>query len=151
MQKANSGEMRPWCQERSKAGGEGNNRGQDGWMASPTQWTWIWEKPRNDEGQGKLACCSPWGRKELDATEQHTIKTGERNGNPLQYSCLENPMDRGAWQSMGVKRVGHNWGTEHAIKPEYNSEIHSHMYTQIMDESSSIIQSTNDAEPNVYQ
>ena len=24
--------------------------------------------------------------------------TGEGNGNPLQYSCLENPMDRGAWQ-----------------------------------------------------
>ena len=26
-----------------------------------------------------------------------TIKIGEGNGNPLQYSCLENPMDRGAW------------------------------------------------------
>ena len=25
---------------------------------------------------------------------------GERNGNPLQYSCLENPMDRGAWQTI---------------------------------------------------
>ena len=25
---------------------------------------------------------------------------GEGNGNPLQYSCLENPMDRGAWQSI---------------------------------------------------
>ena len=25
--------------------------------------------------------------------------SGEGNGNPLQYSCLENPMDRGAWQS----------------------------------------------------
>ena len=24
---------------------------------------------------------------------------GEENGNPLQYSCLENPMDRGAWQA----------------------------------------------------
>ena len=33
---------RPWCWERLKAGGEGNNRGWDGWMASPTQWTWIW-------------------------------------------------------------------------------------------------------------
>ena len=30
---------RPWCQERLKAGGEGDNRGWDGWMASPTQWT----------------------------------------------------------------------------------------------------------------
>ena len=33
---------RPWCWERSKAGGEGNDRGWDGWMASPTQWTWVW-------------------------------------------------------------------------------------------------------------
>jgi len=35
---------------------------------------------------------------------------GEGNGNPLQYSCLENPMDRGAWQAIvhGVARVGHN-------------------------------------------
>ena len=36
---------------------------------------------------------------------------GERNGNPLQYSCLENPMDGGAWRrllSMGSQRVGHN-------------------------------------------
>ena len=30
---------------------------------------------------------------------------GEGNGNPLQYSCLENPMDRGAWKSMGSKRA----------------------------------------------
>ena len=33
---------RPWCRERLKAAGEGDNRGWDGWMASPTQWTWIW-------------------------------------------------------------------------------------------------------------
>ena len=33
---------RPWCWERLKAGGEGDNRGWDGWMASPTRWTWFW-------------------------------------------------------------------------------------------------------------
>ena len=34
---------------------------------------------------------------------------GEGNGNPLQYSCLENPMDRGAWWATvhGIARVGH--------------------------------------------
>ena len=39
---------------------------------------------------------------------------GEGNGNPLQYSCLENPMDRGAWQATvhGVARVGHNLATK---------------------------------------
>ena len=33
---------RPWCWERLKAGGEGDDRGRDGWMASPTQWRWVW-------------------------------------------------------------------------------------------------------------
>ena len=35
---------------------------------------------------------------------------GEENGNPLQYSCLEYPMERGAWQlqSMGSHRVEHD-------------------------------------------
>ena len=36
--------QRPWCWERLKAGGEEDNRGWDGWMASPTQWTWVWVK-----------------------------------------------------------------------------------------------------------
>ena len=33
---------RPLCWERLKVGGEGDDRGWDGWMASPTQWTWVW-------------------------------------------------------------------------------------------------------------
>ena len=37
---------RPWWWERLKAGGEGDDRGWDGWMASPTQWTWIWASSR---------------------------------------------------------------------------------------------------------
>ena len=32
---------RSWCWERLRAGGEGNDRGWDGWMASPTQWAWV--------------------------------------------------------------------------------------------------------------
>ena len=36
--------------------------------------------------------------------------SGEGNGNPLQYSCLKNPTDRGTWQASvhGVTRVGHD-------------------------------------------
>ena len=33
---------RPWCWEGLGAGGEGNDRGWDAWMASPTRWTWVW-------------------------------------------------------------------------------------------------------------
>ena len=38
------------------------------------------------------------------------ISTGGGNGNPLQYSSLKNPIDRGAWQATvhGVARVGHD-------------------------------------------
>ena len=38
---------RPWCWERLKEGGEGDDRRWDGWMASPTQWTWIWTNSRS--------------------------------------------------------------------------------------------------------
>ena len=38
---------RPWCWERLKAGEEGGNRGWDGWMASLTQWTWVWVNSRS--------------------------------------------------------------------------------------------------------
>ena len=55
---------RPWCWERLKAGGEGDDRGWDGWMAPPTQWTLG-----VGDGQGSLVCCSPWGLKELDISE----------------------------------------------------------------------------------
>ena len=44
---------------------------------------------------------------------------GEGNGNPLQYSCLENPMDRGAWRTTvhGVARVGHDLATKPTNQP----------------------------------
>ena len=38
---------RPWFWERLKAGGEGDDRGWDGWMASQTQWTWVWVNSRS--------------------------------------------------------------------------------------------------------
>ena len=44
---------RPWCWERLKAGGEGDNRGWDGWMVSLTQWTWVWANSRRQWRTGK--------------------------------------------------------------------------------------------------
>ena len=38
---------RPWCWERLKAGGKGDDRGWDSWMASPTWWTWVWSSSRS--------------------------------------------------------------------------------------------------------
>ena len=45
---------RPWCWERLKAGGEGNDRGWGGWMASPTWWTWVWASSWSWWSTGKL-------------------------------------------------------------------------------------------------
>ena len=63
--------IRPWCWERLKPGGEGDDGGWDGWMASPTQWTWVW-----------ISSGSWWW-----------------TGKP------------GVLQSMGSRRVGHDWVT----------------------------------------
>ena len=58
--------------------------------------------PGKSHGQRSLVGCSPWGREELDMTEQLHFHFSlscieEGNGNPLQCSCLENPRDGGAW------------------------------------------------------
>ena len=69
---------------------------------SGMQETWVWSLGREDP-------------------------PGEGNGNPLQYSCLENPMKGGAYrlQSMGSQRVRHDWATSlslsHIIKLVYAS------------------------------
>ena len=44
---------RPWCLEWWKAGGSGDDRGWDGWMASPIQWTWVWVSSRSWWWTGK--------------------------------------------------------------------------------------------------
>ena len=50
---------------------EGDDRGWDGWMAPPTQWTWVWIGSRSWWWTGKPGVLhSPWGHKESDTTEQ---------------------------------------------------------------------------------
>ena len=78
--------------------------------------------PRTSHGGRSLVGYSPWGHKESDTAENFTSRTsltslasnflsGEGNGNPLQYSCLENPWTEepgGSW-SMESQRVRHAW------------------------------------------
>ena len=73
------------------------------WHPTPVLW------PGKSHGRRSLVGCSPWGRWELNTTEQLHFHfslscIGEGNGNPLQCSCLENPRDRGAW-----------WATVYAV------------------------------------
>ena len=60
---------RPWCWEGLGAGGEGDDVGWDGWMVSPTRWTWVWVNFGSCDGQEGLVCCDSWGHKESDTTE----------------------------------------------------------------------------------
>ena len=95
------------------------------------------------EGQGSLVCCSPLGHKELDRTSRvaQMVKAsgynvgdlgsipgsgrypGEGNGNPLQYSCLENRMDRGAW-----------WAAAHGVAKSWTrlSNFTSNCWTTVL-------------------
>ena len=64
-----------------------------------------------------LVGCSPCGHKESDTTERLHFQfslsyIGEGNGNPLQYSCLENPMDGGAW-----------WAAVHGVAKSRTSRL----------------------------
>ena len=59
-----------WCWEGLGAGGEGDDRGRDSWMASPTHGHGFGWTLAVGDGQGGLACCSSWGHKESDTTEQ---------------------------------------------------------------------------------
>ena len=54
---------RPWCWERLRAEGEGNDRW-DGWMSSPTQWTWVWANSGRWWRTGKPDMLCSMGRKE---------------------------------------------------------------------------------------
>ena len=56
---------RPWCWERLKAGGEGADRGCDGWMASPTWWTWVWAGSRSWWWTGKPGVLQSMGSQEV--------------------------------------------------------------------------------------
>ena len=58
---------RPCCWERLRARGEGGNREWDDWMASPTEWTWVWASSRR-QWKRSLVCCSSWGCRELNTT-----------------------------------------------------------------------------------
>ena len=69
--------------------------------------------PAKSHGRRGLVGYSPWGCEESDMTERlHShfslACTGEGNGNPLQYSCLENPRGRGAWWA-AVCGVAQSW------------------------------------------
>ena len=83
------------------------------------------------------ANCTQWDKvRQLASRRGSAIVSGrylwEGNGNPLQYSCLGNPMDRGAWKGYSPwwsERVRHNWVTKHTHTNTrtHTLLLHTHM------------------------
>ena len=61
---------RPWCWERLKAGGERDDRGWDGWIASLTQWTWVWASSESWWWTGKPLVLQSLGLQKSNTTER---------------------------------------------------------------------------------
>ena len=69
---------RLWCWERLKVGGEGDDRGWDVWMASVTQWTWVWASSRRGQRTGQPGVLQSMGLQRVwhdSATEQQQNQT----------------------------------------------------------------------------
>ena len=94
--------------EKIETRGEGDDRGQDGWMASLTQWTWIWASSWRQLRTGKPRVFSPWGCKESDMTERLNNKKIQKLMLSLNKQKI---LDQ---QSMGSQRVRHDWVTKHS-------------------------------------
>ena len=79
--------------------------------------------------EGKESACKTW----VLSRSGSGISPAEENGCLLQYSCLENSMNRGAWQlqSMELQRVGQNWATNtHPLAAFFMVQL-SHPYLTI--------------------
>ena len=77
---------RPWFWERLKAGREGDDKGWDDWMASPTQWTWVWANSGRWWRTGRPGMLQSIGSQRVRhncSTEQQQIKTD----NPIPWCC----------------------------------------------------------------
>ena len=85
---------RPWCWERLKVGGEGDDRGWDGWMTSLTRWTWVWVSSRSWWWTGKPGVLQSMGSQrvtydwvtELNWTE--AVNTPFLPFLPFDYVCV---------------------------------------------------------------
>ena len=80
-----------WCWERLKAGGKGDDRGWDGWMASQTQWMWVWASSRSWWWTGKPGVLQSMGLQRVRhnwATELNYIFICQFQSPYLSYPSL---------------------------------------------------------------
>ena len=94
-------------------------------MATGQRWQWQPTPvllPGRSHGWRSLVGCSPWDHQESDTTSLSLSCIGEGNGNPLQYSCLENPRDRRAgWAA--VYGVAQSWTRLKQLSSSSNATV----------------------------
>ena len=73
---------RPWSWERLKVGGEGDNRGWDGWMASLTQWAWVWASSGSWWCTGKPGVLQTMGSQKIGHDWATNLNYTEKSSNP---------------------------------------------------------------------
>ena len=86
----------------------------------------VWEGfPGGSEG--KVSACNAGDSGSIPGLGR---SPGEGNGNPLQYSCLENPVDGGAWEATvhGLQRVGRDWATSLVYEKMQVSGLWNHFF-----------------------
>ena len=120
---------RPWCWERLKAGWEGDGSGWDGWMASLTQWTWVWANSGSWWWKGRPGVLQSMGSQrvghdwvtELNWTEtinvlNHYVKWSESHS-VVSSSC--DPMNYiySPWNSLGQNTGVDSLSLFHSIFP----------------------------------
>ena len=76
---------RSLCWERLKVGGEGDDRGWDGWMASPTQWRWVWVNSGSWGWTGKPGVLQYMGLERV----RHDWVTELTDWNSIRLQCTE--------------------------------------------------------------
>ena len=86
---------RSWCWERLRAGGEGDDREWDGWMASPTPWTWVWVDSGSWWWTGRpgWTCLNDWT---LLKNNTHSVKNlPAMQGTWVLSLGLKDPLEKG--------------------------------------------------------
>ena len=79
---------RPWFRERLGAGGEGDDRGWDGWMASPTQWAWVWVNSGSWWWTGRPGVLQFMGSQRVETTERLNSLTESKITRKGKYSKM---------------------------------------------------------------
>ena len=100
---------RPWCWERLKAGGEGDDWGWDGWVASQTQWTWVWVSSGSWWWTGRPGVLQCMGSQRVYHSQRVAQKSWEQSERVAQFDWateLNWTEQEPAYQCRGCKRRG---------------------------------------------